>query len=227
MGSKKPKVNEEKEQVKEDNAKEKKAIAKKKKMIEGIRGIVRIGEIDIEGEKKLRSALLKIKGVGKSLSKGFVIAAGLDPDAMIGSLNEEQIDKLEDVMKNPLNYGIPYHMLNRKFESQTGGHRHLISSELSLAVRADIDAMKKMRSYKGIRHELGLPVRGQRTRSSFRTGAGVGVVKKKLVPGAAPQAGAPSRGARAPAATVAPVQTAAPAKAATPTAVPAAKKEQK
>jgi hypothetical protein len=46
-----------------------------------------------------------------------------------------------------------------------------------------------MRCYKGIRHELGLPCRGQRTRSSFRTGGIVGVVKKKQAPGAAPVAG--------------------------------------
>lgn len=107
---------------------------------------------------------------------------------MIGSLSDEQLKKLEDVMKNPGSYGIPYHMLNRRGDPQTGQNKHLISSELNFAIKSDIDAMKKMRSYKGIRHELGLPVRGQRTRSSFRTGGIVGVVKKKQVPGAAPTA---------------------------------------
>jgi len=192
MGMRKTKEGE-KEEAKEaadKMAKEKKFALKRKKALEGIRGIVRIGEVDVEGDKKLRNALLKIKGVGKSLTKAFVIASGLSPETLIGSLSDEQIKKLEDVMKNPGNYGIPYHMLNRRGDPQTGQNRHLISSELSFAIKSDIDSMKKMRSYKGIRHELGLPVRGQRTRSSFRTGGIVGVVKKKQAPGAAPATGA-------------------------------------
>ena len=191
MGVRKPKGEGEKEAVKEEKSKDKKLL-KKKKAIEGIRGIVRIGEVDVEGEKKLRNALLKIKGIGKSLSKAFAIAAGLDSEALIGSLTEEQIKKLEDVMKNPGNYGIPYHMLNRRSDPQTNENKHLISSELNLAVKADVDSMKKMRCYRGIRHELGLPCRGQRTRSSFRTGGIVGVVKKKQAPGAAPAGAAPA-----------------------------------
>ncbi|OGI11964.1 30S ribosomal protein S13, partial [Candidatus Micrarchaeota archaeon RBG_16_36_9] len=185
MGIRKPKEGAKEETNKEAAdklAKEKKFVLKRKKALEGIRGIVRIGEVDVEGDKKLRNALLKIKGVGKSLAKAFIIASGLTPETMIGSLNDEQIKKLEDVMKNPINYGIPYHMLNRRKDPQTGQNKHLISSELSFALKSDIDSMKKMRSYKGIRHELGLPCRGQRTRSSFRTGGIVGVVKKKQAP---------------------------------------------
>jgi len=75
-------------------------------------------------------------------------------------------------------------MLNRRIDPSTGESKHLVSSELSLAIRSDIDFMKKIRCYKGIRHELGLPVRGQRTKSSFRTGMIVGVTKAKLKPGA-------------------------------------------
>jgi small subunit ribosomal protein S13 len=208
MGQKKAKAKEEafeeKKEAEKAKADKKAFVPKRKKMIEGIRGIVRIAEIDVEGDKKLKNAVFKIKGVGKSLSKAFIVASGLDPDAMIGSMNDEQLKKLEDVMKNPLKYGIPYHMLNRRFDPQTGEHKHLISSELTFANRSDIDSMKKMRSYKGIRHELGQPVRGQRTRSSFRTGAQVGVVKKKLAPGAAPTAA----GGAAPAAAAAPAKPA-------------------
>lgn len=177
MGARRPKVYKKKREPKE-KPKEKKVI-KKRKLIEGIRGIVRIAEVDIEGEKKIRNALLKVKGIGKSLARGISLAAGIDPELMIGSLNDEQIKKLEDVIKNPIKYGIPYHMLNRRFEPSTGEHKHLVSSELRLAIRADIDSMKKIRAYKGIRHELGLPVRGQRTRSSFRKGGIVGVSKKR------------------------------------------------
>jgi len=164
-------------EIKEEKSKKK---FKKKKVLEGIRGILRIGEVDVEGDKKIRNALLKVKGVGKSLSKAFATAAGLDPEALIGSLNDEQIKKLEEVMRNPENHGIPYHMFNRKTDPQTREHKHSIGSELKLAVKFDIDSMKKIRCYKGVRHELGLPVRGQRTRSSFRKGVIVGVIKKKI-----------------------------------------------
>jgi len=191
MGVRKPKPEKEKEEVKE-KPKEKKP-EKKRKFIEGVSGIVRIAEMDLDGTKKVRNAILGIKGIGKSLSNGVVTASGIDPKALLGSLNEEQIHKLEDVIKNPLKYGIPYHMVNRRFDPLTGEHRHLVSSELSFAIKGDIDFMKKIRCYKGIRHELGLPVRGQRTRSSFRTGMIVGVTKAKIKPGMpAPAPGVPA-----------------------------------
>jgi small subunit ribosomal protein S13 len=168
--------------------KEKKSVVKKKevvkekkvkKVIEGVRGIVRVAEVDLDGNKKLRNSLLGIKGVGKSLATAITVSAGLDTEAFLGSLNEEQIKKLEDVMRNPLKYGIPRYMLNRRLDPATGEDIHLVSSQLRFAVKSDIDFMRKIRSYKGIRHELGLPVRGQRTRTSFRGGRAVGVAKKK------------------------------------------------
>jgi len=177
MGMRKPKV-EEKEEVKKEKPKEK-ISEKKKKALEGIRGIVRFAEVDLAGDRKLRNALLQVKGVGKSLAKGMATAAGLDSEALIGSLNDEQMKKLEDVLKNPGKYGIPFHMLNRRSDPSTGENRHLISSELIFAIKSDIDFMRKIHSYKGVRHELGLPVRGQRTRSSFRTGGIMGVSKQK------------------------------------------------
>ena len=187
MGVRRPKPEEKREEAKKDASKEKKP-EKKRKMIEGVRGIVRIAEIDLDGNKKTRNAILGIKGIGKSLANGILTASGLDSEALLGSLTEDQVHKLEEVIKNPSNYGIPYHMLNRRLDPSTRENRHLVSSELRLAVKSDIDFMKKIRCYKGIRHELGLPVRGQRTRSSFRTGMIVGVAKVKQRSGAAPAA---------------------------------------
>ena len=228
MGARKPKP-EEKEEAKE-KSKEKKT-EKRKKLIEGIRGIVRISEIDLDGSKRVRNAILGIKGIGKSLANGIVTASGLDSEALLGSLTEEQVHKLEDVMKNPSNYGIPYHMLNRRADPSTRENRHLVSSELKLAVKSDIDFMRKIRCYKGIRHELGLPVRGQRTRSSFRTGMIVGVAKVKQRPGGAPAAGKSGEAvkAAAPTAPVAKTATSALTKAPAKVAAPAKteKKEEK
>jgi len=229
MGMRKPK-HEEKEEAKKEKPKEKKP-EKKRKIIEGVRGIVRIAEIDLDGSKKVRNAILGIKGVGKSLANGIVTASGLDSEALLGSLTEEQIKKLEDAIKNPSKYGIPYHMLNRRFDPSTRENRHLVSSELKLAVKSDIDFMKKIRCYKGVRHELGLPVRGQRTRSSFRTGMIVGVTKGKLRPGAPAAPGAPTakKEEAKPEAkpTGAPTKTAAPTPAKTVVPAKAEKKEEK
>jgi small subunit ribosomal protein S13 len=222
---------------KAEKAKEKKP-EKKIKVIEGVRGVVRLAEMNLDGTRRVRNAVLGIKGIGKSLANSIVMISGIDPNVLLGSLTDEQIQKLEDAIKNPSKYGVPYHMLNRRLDPSTGENRHLVSSELSFTVRGDIDFMKKIRCYKGIRHELGLPVRGQRTKSSFRTGMIVGVTKAKLKPGAAPAAtGAPSptaAGAKPgappvagkPAAPTAPVAGAKPG-APVPTKAPAKPKEEK
>jgi small subunit ribosomal protein S13 len=73
-------------------------------------------------------------------------------------------------------------MLNRKRDPVTGEDKHLAVSELELTHKMDIDLMRKLKSYKGVRHSIGLPVRGQRTRGSFRKGKTVGVSKKKAAP---------------------------------------------
>jgi small subunit ribosomal protein S13 len=70
---------------------------------------------------------------------------------------------------------------------KTGKDIHISSSDIAMYLRDDLTLMKKMRSYKGIRHELGQPVRGQRTRSTFRTNKSVGVVRKKAMATAKPR----------------------------------------
>ena len=208
--------------------------AKKKIVPAGIRGIVRIVETDLDGTRKLRAALLKIRGVGHTLAAALPKAVGMDANIVIGSLNDEQLARLEAAIRNPASVGMPPHMLDRRADPVEGGTRHIVSSTLMMTHRFDIDGMKKIHSYKGVRHELGLPVRGQRTRSSFRTGMTAGVTRSKLIEaskgakpaaGAAPAAGAPAAGAAKPGATAAPVKGAAPAGKVA--AVPAKKEEKK
>lgn len=203
MGAKKTKVKEDsEEQKKVDKSKEKKPEKKIIKSIEGVKGMVRLADFNLDGQKKVRNAVLGITGIGKSLAGGVVSVSGVNPDAMLGTLTDGEIEKLEDALRNPAKYGVPVHMLNRRADPNTGENRHLVSSDLTFNVKADIDFMKKIRCYKGIRHELGQPVRGQRTKSSFRTGMQVGVTKAKLKPGAAP--GAPGVPGTVPAAGAAP-----------------------
>jgi small subunit ribosomal protein S13 len=70
-------------------------------------------------------------------------------------------------------------MLNHRKEYETGKNIHLIGTEIDTRLRDEINIMKKIRSYRGIRHERGLPVRGQRTRANNRTGLALGVSKKR------------------------------------------------
>ncbi|MEM7819717.1 MAG: 30S ribosomal protein S13 [Candidatus Aenigmatarchaeota archaeon] len=141
--------------------------------------IVRLLATDIDGELKVERALRKIKGIGFAFSRAVCIATGIDSNRKIGSLSAEEIKKIENFIKKP---NLPSWLLNRRKDMETGEDRHLTKSELDMKIREDINLMKKIRSYKGIRHELGLPVRGQRTRSSFRTQKTVGVMKKKSQP---------------------------------------------
>jgi len=79
---------------------------------------------------------------------------------------------------HPENYSIPSWLYNRRKDPETGRDKHIAVSRLELTKRMDIGQMRKLKTYKGVRHSFGLPVRGQRTRSSFRHGRSVGVVRK-------------------------------------------------
>ncbi len=149
-----------------------------RKMAE-FRHIVRVAGTDLRGEKRLDIALADIKGVGFAMARALAHAAGLDPFMKAGYLTDEQVEKIEEILKDPLKYGIPSWMLNRRKDYETGKDLHLVGTELVLAEKADIDREKKIRSRRGIRHELGLPVRGQRTRTTGRRGLTVGVIRRK------------------------------------------------
>ncbi|RLJ03038.1 MAG: 30S ribosomal protein S13, partial [Candidatus Aenigmatarchaeota archaeon] len=119
-----------------------------------------------------------IKGVSFTLAKAVLKRSGVE-NVEIGALPESDVKKLEDVIRNPGNYGIPDYLLNRRKDPVTGENYHLVASDLHMKVREDINRLKKLGNYRGIRHRRGLPVRGQRTRSSFRKGKSVGVSKKR------------------------------------------------
>ncbi len=143
------------------------------------RHIVRVTDTDIDGTLKVGYALTKIKGVSISLANAVLKKAGINPEIRLGLLSEEQVKKIEDVLLNPAKYGIPSWLLNRRKDLETGKDLHLLSSDLVLRTKMDIDLMKKIKSWKGYRHAYGLKVRGQRTRTTGRTGKTVGVSKKR------------------------------------------------
>ena len=110
--------------------------------------IVRIAATDIDGNKPTRYALTQIKGINYMVANAIINHTGVDGREKIGNMSDEDKDK------------------------------HLIGTEIELTLREDINLLRKIRSYRGIRHERNLPVRGQRTRSNKRRGLTVGVVRK-------------------------------------------------
>ena len=143
-----------------------------------MRELVRIANTNIRGKERLHSGLSKIYGVGYSLSNAICNRLDFDKFKKVGDLTDDEVKKIEDLLKNHHD-ALPVFLFNRKKDLDTGKDIHLLSADLKLRTEFDIRLMKKIKSYKGIRHALGQPVRGQRTKSHFRTGATVGVMKKQ------------------------------------------------
>ncbi len=147
-------------------------------MEEEFKHMVRIARRDVDGNKTVVNALADIRGVGIALSGAICSSMGLDLDQKIGYLSDDKVNEIEEAIRNPTKYDVPEWMLNRRNDYETGGTVHLIESDLMMSLRDDLNRMKKIRSYKGRRHEVGLPVRGQRTKSTFRKGSSVGVRRR-------------------------------------------------
>jgi len=140
--------------------------------------IVRLLGTDLDGTKHVPYALAKIYGVGINFGYAVARAVGIDPMTRLGQLTDRQLALLEDAITNPGKYGIPTWMWNRRRDPVTGKDMHLIGAELNLTMREDIEREKRIKSWRGVRHMLGLKVRGQRTRTTGRKGGPVGVVRK-------------------------------------------------
>lgn len=139
--------------------------------------IIRIMSRDIEGRMKIYPGLTKIKGVSWSISNAVCKILGFDKNKKVGSLSEGDIKKITDFIKNPK---FPKFLVNRRYDLETGEDRHLTGADLELRKDFDIKKLKKIKSYRGYRHQLGLPMRGQRTKGNFRKNKmkGVGIKKK-------------------------------------------------
>jgi len=142
--------------------------------------VIRILSKDIPGNKKIYAGLTRIKGISWTFSKAICKKLGIDKNQKVGAMSKEEINKIEEFIQNPK---ISRFLMNRQKDIDAGTDKHLYGSDLDLQTDFDIKKMKKIKSYKGIRHATGQPVRGQRTKSHFRKnkkgGKGaVGVAKK-------------------------------------------------
>jgi small subunit ribosomal protein S13 len=150
-------------------------------MSEEFRHILRIIDTDVDGTLKVPYALKKIKGISLSLANAILKKAGINPDTRVGFLTETDIERIEEIIEEPAKHGIPNWLLNRRKDLETGKDRHLISADLVLRTKMDIEQMKGIKSWRGYRHAYGLKVRGQRTKTTGRSGKALGVKKKAFL----------------------------------------------
>jgi small subunit ribosomal protein S13 len=142
--------------------------------------LVRIVNTDIDGHRPLFLALTNVTGVGRRIALRIVQDLRLDGIARIGDMSDDDIDRISKRLEN-IHEVIPAWMMNRQKDYDTGDDLHLISTEVGITKRDDINRFKKIRSWKGVRHEKGYKVRGQRSKSNGRTGLQLGVIRSKAV----------------------------------------------
>ncbi len=139
--------------------------------------IVRIVNSDIDGQKKTVIGLQSIKGVGKRVAEIVAKRANVDPHMKMGSLSDEKVAEIEQLVKSYVEYA-PTWAINRQMDYESGADMHLFGNDLDIIQKDDINRMKMIRCYRGIRHEGRHKVRGQRTRSNGRHGLTMGVQRK-------------------------------------------------
>ena len=152
-------------------------------MSKEFRHITRIAETDLDGTLKVAHAISKIKGIGISTANAIVKKSKVNPETRLGFLSEQDLEKLEGIIKHPTRYNLPEWLFNRQKDLDTGKNLHLTGSDLVLQTKTDIDFMKATKSWKGYRHSYGLKARGQRTKTTGRKGKAIGVRKKRPVGG--------------------------------------------
>ncbi len=147
-------------------------------MEQKLRHVFRIFATDVDGTKPIGHALIKVKGISFSMSNAICTISGVDRNKKAGYLTDEEIKKIEEVIQNLDKF--PKWMLNRQNDYDEGSDKHLLGVDLKLRTEFDVKRLKKIKSYRGMRHAAGLPVRGQRTRGHFRKSKkSLGVKRKK------------------------------------------------
>ena len=140
----------------------------KKKYVEKVRDdvtLVRVLGRDIRGDIKLGTALTKIKGISWAFSNAVCRVLKLDRGMRIQDVGKDDMAKIEAFVKNP---EVPGFLKNRRKDFDDGEDKHVSGIDLKLRTEFDIKRLRKIRSYKGARHAVNLPVRGQRTKGNFR-----------------------------------------------------------
>ena len=150
------------------------------KNFDNFQHLVRISGTDIRGDKQCFNGLTQIRGIGARMADMVLKKAGIPETQFIGLLTEEQVKKINEIIAEPVKFGIPIWFVNRVKDRESGKDIHITGSTLALFDRNDKDRLKKLRTYRGVKHAVGHKVRGQRTKSTGRGGRSIGVSRRKL-----------------------------------------------
>ena len=120
-----------------------------------------------------------IKGVGRRLAILTLHIAQIDCNKRSGEMTEKEITAVNDILAKPTEYNIPKWFLNRQKDPKTGTYGQLLSNNMDVSYREDLERLRKAKQHRGLRHYWGLRVRGQRTKSTGRCGKTLGVTRKK------------------------------------------------
>jgi len=123
--------------------------------------MARIAGVDLPRDKRIEIALTYIYGIGLTLSRKILAETGINPDTRTRDLTEEEVSKLREVIDK----------------------NYKVEGDLRREEALNIKRLIEIGSYRGKRHRMGLPVRGQRTKTNARTRKGprrtVGAKRKK------------------------------------------------
>lgn len=144
------------------------------------RDLVRIADKDVVGNTSIFMAMTHVKGVDFMMANAICSVMNINKTDKVGNFSPEEIEKIEEAMEHPEKHDIPKWLFNHRKDLETGEDKHMIASDLTLQNQMDIKFIKKIRSYKGMRHTKGSKkVRGQKTRTTGRRGSSLGVARKK------------------------------------------------
>jgi len=141
--------------------------------------LIRILGTDINAEATIQTGLAKIKGINFMLSNALCIVLKFDKLAKISTMNEKDIEKLENYLSNNEMKEIPSWLLNKRKEASTGKDLHFITKDIDFDLLQHKRTLGKLKTYKGLRYRARLPVRGQRTKSNFRRTKTLAAMKAK------------------------------------------------
>ena len=110
----------------------------------------RISGVTIPSEKQVQIALTYVYGIGPKSSQDILTIAKVEPTIRVKNLTDNEISQIQEVINS----------------------KYTVEGELQQIVSGNIKRLKEINSYRGIRHKLSLPSRGQRTKTNARTRRG-------------------------------------------------------
>ena len=112
--------------------------------------MARIAGVDLPNDKRIEIALTYIYGIGRTSADEIIANTGINPDTRVKDLTEDEVAKIRDQIEN----------------------NYKVEGDLKREVQSNIKRLSDIGCYRGRRHRLGLPVRGQRTKTNARTRKG-------------------------------------------------------